>query len=77
MKVKVIVHGHAVEYFPDKREQFDYTFEEGQTVQGMLGELGIIPELVMKIVADGKPVTKGYVLRDGETLVLLTPVAGG
>lgn len=76
-KVDVIVHGHAREYFPDKRERFDYAFEDGETVAGMLNTLGIKPELVMRVVVKGRSVGKQHVLADGETLVLLTPVAGG
>jgi molybdopterin converting factor small subunit len=76
-KVDVIVHGHAREYFPDKRERFDYAFEDGDTVAAMLRALGIKPELVMRVVVKGRTVGKQHVLADGETIVLLTPVAGG
>lgn len=77
MRVDVIVHGHAREYFPDTRERFEYSFEDGDTVAGMLHTLGIKPELVMRVVVRGKSVGKGHVLADGDSIVLLTPVAGG
>lgn len=77
MKVKVVVHGHAREFFGDTREQFDYVFRDGETVADMLDALKIIPELVMRVVADGKAVRKNHILVDGETVILLTPVAGG
>ena len=46
MDVRVIVHGHALEYFPDPREEFDFEFEPGDTVADMLARLGIQTELV-------------------------------
>ncbi len=77
MNVRVIVHGHALEYFPDPREELDFEFEPGDTVVNMLARLGIQTELVMRVVAAGKPATKSHVLVDGETIILFTPVAGG
>jgi len=77
LNVRVIVHGHALEYFPDPREEFDFEFEPGDTVADMLARLGIKTELVMRVVAAGRPATKSHVLVDGETIILFTPVAGG
>ncbi len=73
----MIVHGHALEYFPDPREEFDFEFEPGDTVADMLAKLGIQTELVMRVVVAGRPATKSHVLIDGETIILFTPVAGG
>ena len=73
----MIVHGHALEYFPDPREEFDFEFEPGDTVVDMFAGLGIQTELVMRVVAAGRPATKSHVLVDGETIILFTPVAGG
>jgi len=73
----VIVHGHALEYFPDPREEFDFEFEPGDTVADMLAKLGIQTELVMRVVASGRVAPKSHVLVDGETIILFTPVAGG
>jgi len=77
LNVRVIVHGHAREYFPDPREEFDFEFEPGDTVADMLAKLGIQTELVMRVVAAGMPATKSHVFADGETIILFTPVAGG
>ncbi|MEA4884338.1 MAG: MoaD/ThiS family protein [Clostridia bacterium] len=77
MQVKVKVHGHAREYFPGQREDFVYEFSPDATVLDMFTALGIKPELVMSVVADGVPVPKTHVLTDGEALLLITPVAGG
>ena len=51
--------------------------EPGDTVADMLARLGIQTELVMRVVAAGRPATKSHVLVDGETIILFTPVAGG
>jgi molybdopterin converting factor small subunit len=77
LKVRVIVHGHAREYFPDPREEFDFEFAPGDTVADMLATLGIRTELVMRVVAGDGPASKSHALADGETIILFTPVAGG
>lgn len=77
MKVRVIVHGHAREYFPDPREEFDFEFEPGETVSDMLTKLRIPTELVMRVVAGDGTASKSHALADGETIILFTPVAGG
>lgn len=77
MKVKVVVHGHAREYFPDPREEFEYAFAPGERVSDMLAAKGIKRELIMRVVADGVSVPLSYGLCDGETIILLTPMAGG
>ncbi|MCR4426695.1 MAG: MoaD/ThiS family protein [Firmicutes bacterium] len=77
MRVTVRVRGHAREFFPDQREEYDYEFSEGQTVSDMLAALGIKSELVMRVVVDGAVAPKSHVLRDGEVVTLLTPVSGG
>lgn len=77
MKVKVVVHGHAREYFPDPREEFEYEFAPGERVSDMLTAKGIKKELIMRVVAGGVSVPLSYELCNGETIILLTPMAGG
>lgn len=77
VKVKVVVHGHAREYFPDPREEFEYEFTPGERVADMLAAKGIKKELIMRVVAEGASVPLSHELCKGETIILLTPMAGG
>ncbi len=77
MKVKVIVHGHAREYFPDLSEKFEYEFAPGDRASDMLTEEGIKKELIKRAAADDEPVPFSHELCRDETIILLTPMAGG
>lgn len=77
MQVVVKVRGHAREFFPDQREEYEYQFNPGERVSDMLASLGIKTELVMRVIVRSAVVPKSYILQDGDVITLITPVAGG
>ncbi|RJQ06153.1 MAG: hypothetical protein C4551_08725 [Bacillota bacterium] len=77
MKVTVRVVGHAVEFFPGRKDRYDLEFEGPVTVSGILEKLGVGQALVMAAIIDGKRADFGQRVPDGAEVVLMTPPAGG
>ena len=77
MHVHLRVAGHIAEYFPGGRREFDLTPPAGGTVAELLDELGVRPGLVMGVTVGGVRRSLSYPPADGETIVVLSPPAGG
>jgi molybdopterin converting factor small subunit len=77
MHIRVRVAGHIAEYFPGGRREFDLTPPDGCTVATLLHELGVRPGLVMGVTVGGVRRPLSYAPVDGDTIVVLSPPAGG
>ena len=75
--VNITVHGHAVEFFPDKKGRFGLELAEPLTIRDILGRLGVKPELVAIVLVNGHRQGTNYVPIDGDEIAFLSPVAGG
>jgi len=53
------------------------TVEAGQTVRQALAALGIRPEIIALVIANGTQQPKDYVLKDGDSVELLAVIGGG
>lgn len=62
---KYVPHGQRVE------------LEAPLTVKDLLGKLGIPEGLVAAVVINGEKTGKTHLLRGGEEIVLIPPIAGG
>lgn len=76
-RIRLLVEGHAKEYFPGGQQFYDLELESPATVRQMIRELGVSPDLVMSVFIKGRLVDKDYVPPDGAEVVLITPPAGG
>lgn len=77
MRVTVRVVGHAVEFFPGKKDHYELELERPLSVDGIVERLGVGRALVMAAIVDGKHRGFDYVPADGAEVVLMTPPAGG
>lgn len=75
--VKVRLAGHVRAYFPDRQEVDRVTVGEAADLNQVILETGVPPELIWKVLVNGRPVERGYVPADGDEIVLLSPMAGG
>jgi molybdopterin converting factor small subunit len=75
--VRLRVAGHVAEYFPGGRHEFDLAPPLGSTVATLLDELRVGHSLVMGVTVGGVRRPFSYVLTDGDTVVVLSPPAGG
>ncbi len=71
------VVGHAIEFFPDKKDRYVLDFEGPVSVAGLVERLGVSRALVMAAIIDGKRQDFDHDLADGAEVVLMTPPAGG
>jgi len=71
------VVGHAVEFFPGKKDHYELEFADPPSVSGIIDRLGVGRALVMAAIVDGKRRGFDYVPAEGADIVLMTPPAGG
>jgi len=78
VRVIVRVVGHAVEYFPGRKDRYDLEFKEPVSVRDIIERLGVNRAFVMAAIVAGKREDFDFVVtRDGTEVVLMTPPAGG
>lgn len=76
--VTVKIAGHAREFFPGGKDQFDLDLGGGPTtVRQVLARLGISPDLVMAVFLDEQLRDKDSLVPPGSVLLLVTPPSGG
>jgi len=64
MKVTVKVVGHAVEFFPGKKDHYELEFDEPPSITEVIKKLGVGRALVMAAIVDGKRRDFDYVPRE-------------
>ncbi|MCL4426217.1 MAG: MoaD/ThiS family protein [Firmicutes bacterium] len=77
MAVKVIVHGHSAEFFPEKKDTFFFEADGQTSIGKFLDDLGVKRELIMNVLVNGKRRGKEYVPQEGDEIILVSPLAGG
>ncbi len=78
MRVTVRVVGHAVEYFPEKRDHYELEFDGPVSIAQVVNRIGVNRVFVMAAIVDGERRDLSYELTDdGVEVVLMTPPAGG
>jgi hypothetical protein len=77
MQVTIQLEGHLREYFPQLREPKPMVLSEPLPVWAILKQAGLAPELPSTVLCGGLRVERDFVPADGDTLILLSPMAGG
>jgi molybdopterin converting factor small subunit len=77
MKLKVELQAYLDQYAPGVDPTFDYEMVDGATVRDVVEKLGIPAELAGVIVVSDAATGPDHVLRDGDRVTLLPPLAGG
>lgn len=79
MKVEVKLFATLARYLPEPSESGSATVEipKGSTVSQLVSVLGIPAGIPTVILVNGQDATPDQTLRDGDTLTLFPPLAGG
>lgn len=79
MKIEVALFATLSKYLPPGAQNRRAVIEvnDGATVREALNELGIPPDLPNILLVNGRQSLENTVLKDGETLSVFPPLAGG
>jgi sulfur-carrier protein len=79
MKVEIALYATLSKYLPQDAEQRKATIgaRDGATVREIMLQLGIPQEYPNILLVNGKQANPDTVLKDGETLAIFPPLAGG
>ncbi len=79
MKVEVALYATLTKYLPSGARSRKAVLEvrDGATVREVMNQLGIPPELPNILLVNGRQAPDTTILRDGETLSVFPPLAGG
>lgn len=79
MKVEVRLFATLARYLPEPSKSSSATVQipEGSTVRQLVRVLGIPDQMPAVILVNGRDATPDQVLKDGDTLTLFPPLAGG
>ena len=79
MTIQVVLYAGLTRYLPPGAPNRKATFQvpDGATVLEVMRQLGVPDDVPRIPVVDGARATAETVLRDGETLSLFPPLAGG
>lgn len=79
MKIEVALYATLSKYLPPGAQNRRAIIQvaEGATVRQVMSHLGIPPDLPNILLVNGRQAPDGTVLKDGETLSVFPPLAGG
>ena len=77
MKVKVELQAYLEQYSPNGNDLFDYEVPDGARVLDLVTKLGIPGDLASVIIVSDQNTDPSYVLKDGDRVILIPPLAGG
>ncbi len=79
MKIEIALFATLSKYLPPGAQNRPAAIEvtDGATVRDVLNQLGVPAELPNILLVNGRQAPEGTVLKDGETLSVFPPLAGG
>ena len=79
MNVEIALYATLSKYLPPGAQNRKAVIEvkDGATVREVMNRLGIPPDLPNMLLVNGRQATDGTALKDGETLSIFPPLAGG
>lgn len=77
MRVSVQLTGHLVEFFPELRQAVSVELLDAVTVADLLAAVKVPVELPSVVSVNQERVSLDHVLADGDTVLLISPLAGG
>jgi molybdopterin converting factor small subunit len=75
--VAVSLHGDVHRYRRGRKDPFDQELDDGATVQQLVDAIGIDPAMVLTFGVNGEMADRARALRDGDSVIILTPMEGG
>lgn len=79
MKIEVALFATLSKYLPPgaQNRKAGIEVKDGATVREVLNQLGVPPDLPNILLVNGRQAREETVLKDGETLSVFPPLAGG
>ena len=77
MKLNVELQVYLQEYSPSGAAKFEYELADGATVMTLVDALGVPDELANIVIVSGENTDPKHVLKDGDEVILIPPLAGG
>ena len=77
MKIEVHLFGFLLKYAPHQRESFELKLPDGAVLEDLVASLSIPAEEPRQSLVNGTHAPDDRVLKDGDTVALLTPAEGG
>jgi len=77
MIIDVKLYGDLDKFSPEGGNAFNQELSQGATATDLLAQLNIPDEVQRFVLINGKRCEENSLLRDGDTVTLLTPVSGG
>jgi molybdopterin converting factor small subunit len=77
MKLRVELQTYLEQYSPDGANVFDYELPDGSTAGELMRKLLIPADLAAVIIVNGANTDASQPLKDGDTIVVIPPLAGG
>jgi len=74
---RVLVHGHVAEFFPGGRREQTVVLKEPVPASRLIADLGVNPQLIMKLFINGKLAGKDDLVKDSDEVLLISPTSGG
>ena len=77
MKIGIELIAYMKRYAPADKSMFEMDLPDGATVHGVLKKLGIPEKEARLTLVNGRHAQDDTALKEGDSVVLLTPVEGG
>lgn len=77
MRVRVSLHGDVHRYRRGRPDPFEEELPDGATVGQLVERIGIEPSMTITIGVNGELGRPATVLREGDQVLILTPMEGG
>ncbi len=77
MKVRVELQTYLEQYSPDGGHVFDYEVPDGSTAGELMRKLHIPEDLASVVIVNGANTGAAHTLNDGDSIVVIPPLAGG
>ena len=77
MRITIRVTGLLTEYFTAGKAELPLTMETPLTIKEILAQIKLSHELVMTVIVNGERKDLLYIPKEGEEIVLISPLAGG
>ncbi len=77
IRVRVSLHGDVHRYRRGRGDPFEAELAEGTSIAELVREIGIDPAMKVTFGLNGELAGEAAVLRDGDEVLILTPMEGG
>lgn len=77
MKVRVELQAYLEQYSPNSQDTFDYEVADGSRVRDLVVKLGMPADLASVIIVSDANADPSHMLKEGDRVILIPPLAGG